>query len=202
MATHIKCGNSLIDDPKVAGEKAFKWNDEFKDVMSKGGFDVILGNPPYEVLSEKEAGIKQVDKLISYFKNDEVLKSAIKGKTNLYKLFICKGLDLTKENGMFSFIVPMALLGDNQSSTVRQYIFNNGSLIFIECFPQKDDPNNRVFKEAKLSTAIFSILKKTTNNQFYVRTHHGKYIEAKIKDSLKINKNEILSFDNKFLAIP
>jgi type I restriction-modification system DNA methylase subunit len=44
---NIKCGNSLIDDPEVAGEKAFNWQKEFPQVFEKGGFDVVIGNPPY-----------------------------------------------------------------------------------------------------------------------------------------------------------
>ncbi|MEY5042036.1 MAG: hypothetical protein RLZZ414_1589, partial [Bacteroidota bacterium] len=44
---NIKCGNSLIDDPEVAGEKAFNWQQEFPQVFEKGGFDVVIGNPPY-----------------------------------------------------------------------------------------------------------------------------------------------------------
>lgn len=44
---NIKCGNSLIDDPQVAGDKAFDWAKEFPDIMKNGGFDVVIGNPPY-----------------------------------------------------------------------------------------------------------------------------------------------------------
>jgi type I restriction-modification system DNA methylase subunit len=44
---NIKCGNSLIDDPSIAGDKAFDWNTEFSNIMASGGFDVIVGNPPY-----------------------------------------------------------------------------------------------------------------------------------------------------------
>ena len=47
LQENIKVGNSLIDDPAVAGDRAFKWEDEFKDVMKNGGFDVVIGNPPY-----------------------------------------------------------------------------------------------------------------------------------------------------------
>ncbi|STQ85666.1 restriction /modification enzyme [Helicobacter muridarum] len=43
----IKCGNSLIDNEAIAGKKAFNWKKEFPDVFEKGGFDVIIGNPPY-----------------------------------------------------------------------------------------------------------------------------------------------------------
>ncbi|AZI20735.1 Eco57I restriction-modification methylase domain-containing protein [Chryseobacterium taklimakanense] len=44
---NIKCGNSLIDDPEIAGDKAFNWQQEFPQVFAKGGFDVVIGNPPY-----------------------------------------------------------------------------------------------------------------------------------------------------------
>ena len=57
---NIKCGNSLIDDPKVAGDKAFKWKNEFEDIINNGGFDVVIGNPPY-VRHEK------IIKMKSYF---------------------------------------------------------------------------------------------------------------------------------------
>lgn len=44
---NIKCGNSLISDPAIAGEKAFYWQEQFPKVFEKGGFDVVIGNPPY-----------------------------------------------------------------------------------------------------------------------------------------------------------
>lgn len=55
LNNNIKCGNSLIDDPEVAGDKAFSWEKEFPTVFEKSstepgrssGFDVIIGNPPY-----------------------------------------------------------------------------------------------------------------------------------------------------------
>jgi len=47
LSNNIKCGNSLIDDPNVAGEKAFNWQKKFPEIFAKGGFDVVIGNPPY-----------------------------------------------------------------------------------------------------------------------------------------------------------
>ena len=45
LSDNLKCGNSLIDDPEVAGDKAFNWENEFPEVFAKGGFDVVIGNP-------------------------------------------------------------------------------------------------------------------------------------------------------------
>ena len=47
LSNNIKCGNSLIDDPSVAGDRSFNWEKEFPTVFEKGGFDVVIGNPPY-----------------------------------------------------------------------------------------------------------------------------------------------------------
>jgi type I restriction-modification system DNA methylase subunit len=55
LSSNIKVGNSLIDDPEVAGDLAFNWEAEFPQVFAKGGFDVVIGNPPYvraELLGE------------------------------------------------------------------------------------------------------------------------------------------------------
>jgi type I restriction-modification system DNA methylase subunit len=55
LNSNIKVGNSLIDDPAVAGDLAFNWEKEFPQVFAKGGFDVVVGNPPYvraELLTE------------------------------------------------------------------------------------------------------------------------------------------------------
>ena len=51
LNNNIKCGNSLINSKAVTGDKAFNWQEQFPKVFEKGGFDVIIGNPPYVVLS-------------------------------------------------------------------------------------------------------------------------------------------------------
>ena len=47
LSSNIKCGNSLIDSKAVAGDKAFNWQEAFPKVFANGGFDVVIGNPPY-----------------------------------------------------------------------------------------------------------------------------------------------------------
>jgi len=47
LENNIKCGNSLINDAEIAGEMAFDWEKEFPEVFENGGFDIVVGNPPY-----------------------------------------------------------------------------------------------------------------------------------------------------------
>ncbi len=92
---NIKCGNSLIDDPEVAGDKAFSWEEEFPDVFDKGGFDVVIGNPPY-VRAEYLGDIKLY--LESKYK---VYHSA----SDLFAYFYEKGIHIIKpEKGTLSYI--------------------------------------------------------------------------------------------------
>ena len=52
LSSNIKCGNSLIDNKELVGEKAFNWESEFPEVFADGGFDIIIGNPPYVVINK------------------------------------------------------------------------------------------------------------------------------------------------------
>jgi hypothetical protein len=146
-----------------AGVVAFHWELEFPEVFfgeagirSDAGFDAVIGNPPYDVLSEKESG-RDLSQFKDFLENTPIYEPSFVGKNNLYKLFICRALGLLAEGGRLGFITPMAVLGDEGASEIRRQILKVGAFSAIEVFPQKDDPLRRVFREAKLSTAVFII---------------------------------------------
>ncbi len=92
---NIKCGNSLIDDPSVAGEKAFNWEKEFPEVFEKEGFDIIIGNPPYvraDLLPSQDQD----------FYKDHYKVFAPDG--DLFFYFYEKGMNLVRQEGLFGFI--------------------------------------------------------------------------------------------------
>ena len=95
LEDNIKCGNSLIDDPAVAGEHAFNWKQEFREIMEAGGFDVVVGNPPYGA----ELSSKEVSWLAENYKSFEY-------QVNTYVLFYDKGVSLLKKGGILGFITP------------------------------------------------------------------------------------------------
>lgn len=137
---NIKCGNSLISDPAIAGEKAFDWQKEFPQVFEKGGFDVVIGNPPY---------------VRPHYLNDETKRylwnsfQTYERKADLYVCFIEKALNLVKQKGLTSFIVSDGWLRLDSFEKIRQYILQNASVLNIVDFT-KD-----IFESATVKTCIF-----------------------------------------------
>ncbi|MBP1838771.1 Eco57I restriction-modification methylase domain-containing protein [Formosa algae] len=119
LSSNIKCGNSLIDSKAVAGDKAFNWQTEFPKVFEKGGFDVVIGNPPYVVYIKSIFGQSTLDYMNKHYKYSEY-------NPNTYALFTELSLNrLLKLNGYLGFIIPNSWLEGQYFSKMRQGIYNN-----------------------------------------------------------------------------
>ena len=128
---NIKCGNSLISDPAIAGEKAFDWQKEFPQVFEKGGFDVVIGNPPYVQLQSLGA----MSDAYAQCGYETYNKSA-----DLYCLFTERGHSLLKQGGLQSFIMPNKWMLVSYGKELRKFmaktdlqqIINFGDIQFFE----------------------------------------------------------------------
>lgn len=129
LSKNIKCGNSLIDDPKVAGDKAFNWEKEFPEIFKEGGFDVVIGNPPY-VRNEM---LLQVDK--GYF---EKKYKTFTGKSDLYVYFFEKGLNIVKSNSLIAFIASSKYTKTKYGKALIEYINENSNIISFIDFKDLD----------------------------------------------------------------
>lgn len=166
-----------------------------KDVLREGsaGFDCVVGNPPYDVLQRRSLK-PTLEEILGYFRKDAVFQPASGGKQNLYKLFICRGIHVLRQGGRLGYIVPMPLLGDDQAAGVRRMLLSKSCLAAVEAFPQKDDPRNRVFEDAKLSTCIFITAKTNEDAPFRARVHPGKVIEPG-SPSLIVRRSQVKLYD-------
>lgn len=193
--------------PELGG---FAWEVEFPDVffdehgrLENGGFDAVIGNPPYDVLSEAESG-RDLSALRKYIDFEPVYKPSQRGKNNLYKLFICRALALLADGGYFGFITPMAVLGDDSAADLRRAMLGAGRFTSIDAFPQKDDPRRRVFPEAKLSTAVFVMQKRRDERArtatFTSRVHPGREL-TEVQAQLQLSSDEIPLYDPSNLTI-
>lgn len=149
LSNNIKCGNSLIDDPEIAGNKAFNWEKEFPQVFAKGGFDVVIGNPPY-------VGTKQIDSIDrDYYweKYSDLLFSEM----DLYQIFMYKSIsELLKINGKMGFITPNSYFTNVSFRNLRSFIVENFVIKSIIDFPYRFYP----FDDVNTETAIIIIDKK------------------------------------------
>ncbi|SMD42189.1 Type I restriction-modification system methyltransferase subunit [Aquiflexum balticum DSM 16537] len=154
LSSNIKVGNSLIDDPEVAGDLAFDWQAQFPKAFAKGGFDVVVGNPPY--VSSKGENFNEIDKA---FLTRAYHTAAY--QIDLYMLFLEKGIQLISEIGLTSFIVPNTWLNNLNLESVRRFMLNNTSLKDIVLMP------SGTFASASVDTVIvtFSLGEMNDNVQ-------------------------------------
>jgi type I restriction-modification system DNA methylase subunit/mRNA-degrading endonuclease HigB of HigAB toxin-antitoxin module len=150
LRENVKCGNSLIDDPNVAGERAFDWKKEFEGIMNEGGFDVIVGNPPYVFAREK------IDAKEKQYYNERY--ETIRYQVNTYTLFIEKAIKLLKKDGTLGFIVPDAWLRVESLSELRRYILQHTNLRRIILI------RGKTFEDAGVESSIF-VLKNTLDKE-------------------------------------
>lgn len=165
---NIKCGNSLIDDETIAGDKAFNWNEEFKDTMASGGFDVIIGNPPYGAELDEQAK--------NYIYRNY---NSVEYQIDTYVVFIERALKLLKEGGKLSFIVPSTWLNMHYFSKLRNLIISGTKLEQVILY------RYQVFDDVTAETCIF-VCSKTNNKDNKVRISYINNLE----------KNNNIEFDN------
>lgn len=174
LNSNIKVGNSLIDDKEI-DSKAFDWREEFKEVFNNGGFDVVIGNPPYGANFSK----LHKDNL------KETYKEIYKGKYDSYHFFTQKGLQLLNKNGFLGYIIPDTWTILQQTEKLRKFILDY-SIYSIEKY------NYNIFEDANVDTVTIIIQNKTIeNNEIKVNIVDKDLI----KRELKLLQNQFLKND-------
>jgi Alw26I/Eco31I/Esp3I family type II restriction m6 adenine DNA methyltransferase len=201
--------NYLEKAKRLADEQRFfHWELEFPEVffdrsgqrLLSYGFDAVLGNPPYDVIAEKEQG-RDVEPEKGFYNDYRHLKPALGQKLNYYRLFSALSIWLTRESGSHGFIVPLVLIGDAQAEPLRRHMLTETQILSIEAFPQKDNPDDRVFYDAKLSTCVYVLRKQNPYEAFLLRIHPGKLILVS-SPQINITKEDVELLDPNKLSIP
>lgn len=157
---NIKCGNSLIGTdiltPEMPADEVkrinpFDWDREFGDVMKAGGFDAVIGNPPY--IQSREGRVDEISK--EYFENRY---STVEYQINTSGLFVEKGIKLLKINGLFGMIIPNYWLSTRYDHKLRNFvIIENNVNTILNVY--------KVFENATVDTLIL-ILKRAGKPTF------------------------------------
>ena len=183
---NIKCGNSLISDPAIAGPKAFNWQEQFPQVFERGGFDVVIGNPPYVNAIELKKSYSTEE--YNYLKKNY---STAKGTVDLYIYFFEKGLAMLKPNGVLAYITPNRYLSASYGTALRQLIINKYSIYQLINYSDK-----KVFEDAS-TYPVITMLQNGKNESVLCGKFddtHGVICKNYPSDRLDILENTILGF--------
>jgi hypothetical protein len=181
LSNNIKCGNSLIgwdilnDNPGLTQEEIarinpFDWEKEFPDVFLRGGFSVVIGNPPYV----RQEGLVEFK---SYFqKHYKVYQST----ADLYSYFIERGVSILREGGIFSYIVANKWMRANYGQPMRKWLKEQRIEEII------DFGDLQVFQGATTYPCIIRIIKSAPRTSFeatQVKTLEFQNLDDYVKEN-------------------
>lgn len=197
LGENIKCGNSLIgydyyDDNLHLSEEeakrinAFDWKTGFPDVFDLGGFDAVIGNPPYIQLSMAEYYDQNAN---CYFTQKY---SSSMGRLNTFGLFIERSITLfIKSGGFLSFIVPNTLLTQEyyqqlrlklleyklESITAYEYpVFDDAVVETIVVVVKKTERINNTINIILFDNESMSLKSHEIEQNLYCQTHKNSFL--------------------------
>lgn len=205
LSRNIKCGNSLIgwdilkDNPGLTQEaidriNPFDWEKEFPEVFLRGGFSVVIGNPPYV----RQEGLGEFK---GYFQKHY---KVYHGTADLYAYFLERGVSLLHEDGIFSYIVANKWMRANYGQPLRAWLKE-------QCIEEIIDFGDlQIFQGATTYPCIIRITKSTPHTSFevtqiktldfqslsnYVKENHYNVTQSALDDkgwSLSDERTQIL----------
>jgi len=144
LGSNIKCGNSLIgpdfysggaglflpglsvgaahvppglDEEEMYRINPFDWQKEFPEIMKRGGFDAVIGNPPYiRIQTMKEWAPSEVEIYKGHY------TSASRGNYDIYVVFVERGLGLLNKSGRLGFILPHKFFNAQYGEPLRGFL--------------------------------------------------------------------------------
>ncbi len=195
LDNNILCGNSLISPDFYNYEiefsiniekriKSFDWKNGFNDIMKSGGFDCLIGNPPY-IDSEEMVKTHKEERIYC-----SMLYSCAKGNWDLYCVFVEKGIKLLKENGTLGMIIPNKFLSMPYGDYLKQFLSNYN----VENITDYSSVPVFISYDRKINVyPIVLIVNKTDeekNGKYYKINYINESISNDYEMNFEITKNE------------
>ena len=187
LAQKLKVGNSLIDD-KFVVPNAFEWEKEFPEVFEQGGFDVVIGNPPY--VDNRGFDKKILEYYFEIYVNSFGKSGTDNFKTTKFNLiapFIELTYKLLSNKGLTSFIIHKNIFKTNSYSNIRKFILNNYDIKSLT------DWGSGQFNDVVAETATF-IFEKNKTKQNEIKIEFYK-LSNKINESKEFQDIYLKNYD-------
>ncbi|MBI5185551.1 MAG: Eco57I restriction-modification methylase domain-containing protein [Nitrospinae bacterium] len=202
LGNNIKCGNSLIgpdfyngkqlnffDDDERHRVNVFDWEAEFPEIMKDGGFDAVIGNPPYVRIQAMKEWIPLE---VAFYKTQyQVAKT---GSCDIYVMFVEKGLNLLNKSGRLGFILPHKFFNAQYGKHLREIIAKGAHLSKIIHFGDQ-----QVFDGATTYTCLMFLNKNAGESFQIVRVENlNNWQNGKIQKVEKIKNRVVTSSEWNF----
>jgi type I restriction-modification system DNA methylase subunit len=159
LTMNLKRGNSLIADKKVAGDAAFDWAVEYPEIMQRGGFDVIISNPPYERIQVMQANAPEAAEFLK-----ANYRAAASGNFDIYVCFIERGLQLLNAKGFLGYICPHKFFQAEYGAPVRKLLSDGKHVREIVSFGDQ-----QVFTQASTYTCLLFLEKAPQAQSHFIK---------------------------------
>jgi type I restriction-modification system DNA methylase subunit/predicted type IV restriction endonuclease len=193
LSNNIKCGNSMIgpdfyenqqmnflDEEEIYRINTFDWKAEFPETIKDGGFDAVIGNPPYGFHQIHENYVKP------YFKKTLLASS---GSFEHYFLFYEKSLKLLKNKGLHGFIVPVTWLTIPSAHALRNFILDHYWIKEICWLPEL------VFENAQVNTLISIIQSSDEKKEVTIKIYDSLGFQTPPKEERKQKQSNFIELD-------
>jgi type I restriction-modification system DNA methylase subunit len=173
LTKNIVCGNSLVGTDVLDGQlfgneeerrlNPMDFEDAFPDTMKRGGFDAIVGNPPYITYALGRGRLKHEDQEIEYISTHYPASSEY--KINSFAIFYERALSLCRSKGLCAYIVPGTILINQALSKIRKHLLTEGRL------HRAVQLGYRVFRGAEMGDCAILFAEKSKSPNYPVELH-------------------------------
>ena len=169
-----------LENLPIPNDQFFLWHIYFKEVFDKGGFDIVIGNPPY---IDSETMVKVMPKERELYANEFMCAN---GNWDMFIVFIEFGISLLKEKGVFSNIIPNKLIAAKYGVSLRKHL-SAKHVLEIRDYSRID-----VFEDAAVYpiTIVLRNFDKKDNTLFTIMDNRVEVKQSNKANSHDLEKND------------
>lgn len=172
--SYFACGDSILQET---------WQiPEIQKVLSKGGFDLVIGNPPF---SSRYHRVESKEILSNY--ELAKLNGNLKRSQAVEILFLEIFLKLSKDGGFIIIVLPDGILSNPQYKYVREFILKKTKVLQIINLPRN------IFEETSAKTSILILNKQKEINLNYLAQLHDLEKNGKVNNTIKVSAKDLLN---------
>lgn len=177
----------IQDTIELPNTDFFLWHTYFHDVFKEGGFDIVIGNPPYVQLSK-------LPNVSEYYKN--TLRSTYGtsgGRLNLFIFMLHQAINIANENGVITFIIPNTILTQEYYKDTRELILKHHLRTIV-------DYNDMEFDNAVVENVTLVISNDSSNDNsvqiFSCKGHNVEFVKSISSEKFKKQKGFIFNINS------